>query len=195
MRRLSLGITLVVLSCTGARAADGEGRFAVEGVGLADCQRFVEERQKRSNLYFMFGGWLDGYLSAVNEALPETFDVTPWQSTDLLAAMIESHCADHPDDNFAGVARALARRLAQERLREASPVEEVTVGDATVPIYRATLRQAQRELKAGGHYDGALDGRYGPMTRGALEAYHRAEGLQVTGLPDQHTLIRLLGTP
>ncbi len=190
---------LISLCCSlplGAHAADADGNFAAKGVGQATCAHFVEQVDNKSQLLAMYGGWLDGYLTAVNQAAPETYDVAPWQSTQLLARLIETHCRRNPEHNFFVVTNALVgQELMPRRLIKSSPREEVKVGDVTEIHYQDTLRKAQEALKARGHYSGGVDGKFGPRTQKAFEAFQKEAGLQVTGIPDQLTLLRLLGGP
>ena len=176
-------------------AADEEGSFAVKGAGLASCERFIAERTEKSNVYWMFGGWLDGYLTAVNQFAPDTYDITAWETTDLLVALIENHCKQNPDHNFFFVVNSLAGRLMQDRLQSKSTPVEATAGDQKVTLYQEALRRAQQALKEQGHYNGTVDGQFGPQTRRAIEAFQRQQNLKVTGLPDQLTLLRLLRSP
>jgi peptidoglycan hydrolase-like protein with peptidoglycan-binding domain len=46
-------------------------------------------------------------------------------------------------------------------------------------------------LKDKGHDPGAIDGVIGPKTRGALESFQKAEGIDPTGRPDAKTLAAL----
>lgn len=43
------------------------------------------------------------------------------------------------------------------------------------------VERLQRALREAGHYDGAIDGDYGPKTESAVEAYQEANDLQVDG--------------
>jgi hypothetical protein len=174
-------------------AADGEGRFAVRGAGLYDCARYVEAFEARSSTYFLFGGWLDGYLTALNEAQEDTFDLTAWENTDLLASMIEAHCRQNPDHNFFAVARVLSRELSKTRIRKAAPLVEIDDGEGgQIVLYRETVMRVQKALTAAGLYQGAIDGVYGDGSRGAMRAFQRALGADPTGAPDQGSLYRLL---
>lgn len=49
------------------------------------------------------------------------------------------------------------------------------------------VRTLQRLLTLAGFDAGVIDGIFGPMTKGAVEAFQSARGLQVTGLVDQGT--------
>jgi len=48
--------------------------------------------------------------------------------------------------------------------------------------------RVQRELAREGYYRGAIDGIFGPSTRGAIAAYQRDNGLRVTGTINGHLL-------
>ncbi len=52
-------------------------------------------------------------------------------------------------------------------------------------------RRTQGALEELGFYDGGLDGAYGPQSRRALTRFQEARGLEVTGLPDDRTLMEL----
>ena len=41
------------------------------------------------------------------------------------------------------------------------------------------------------YYTGAIDGNFGPLTRGAVMAFQQSAGLDVTGVPDETTLDKL----
>jgi hypothetical protein len=184
---------MAMLAASGtARAAEADGSFAVDGIGIWTCQRFLDERAANSNYYFMFGGWLDGYLTAINSYSPDTYDLTPWETTDLLLALIERNCKKRPEDPFVAMVRGLAKKLKDTRLPQSSPVIDAVVGGTTVKLYQATMTQVQQALLDGGFYSGSVDGQFGPSSQAAIEAFQTAKGLKVTGLPDQITLLALL---
>lgn len=194
MRRFAFAALIALHAAlpNGARAADPSGTFAVDGIGTWTCQRYLDERAAQSNYYFMFGGWLDGYLTAINAYSPDTYDLTPWESTDLLMALMERNCKERPDEQFVGMAVALAKKLKETRLPAPSPVIDATAGGQTIKVYQATMAQVQQALLDGGFYSGGVDGQFGPMTQQAIEAFQGARQIPVTGLPDQITLLALL---
>ena len=173
-------------------AADENGQFAIKGMGLATCGRFLEARAAQSPEYFQFGGWINGYLSATNRYEQQTFDVAPWQSTGLLAAWLERFCENDPDVPFVRAVTMMVNALGKTRLTTQSNRIEVRVEDKTVYLYESTLRRVQERLVERGHYEGTPTGQFDPPTEAALRAFQRATGLQPTGLPDQATLAKLL---
>jgi N-acetylmuramoyl-L-alanine amidase len=54
-----------------------------------------------------------------------------------------------------------------------------------------TIGGMQARLAHLQYYTGAIDGNYGPMTRGAVMSFQANAGLDVTGVPDQATLDEL----
>lgn len=176
----------------GLQAADEEGQAAIRGIGGLPCKRFVQAQEGDAALYRQFGGWMNGYLSAYNQAAEQTFDIASWASADSLAAVLLQHCRKHPDLPFHGGVNALIRWLESDRLPSSSPVVELRQGERTVRVYRAALRRAQQALQQRGYYHDAVDGVYGPRTGAAIRAFQRDQGLDMSGLPDQQTLLRLL---
>lgn len=57
-----------------------------------------------------------------------------------------------------------------------------------------TVRGQQTRLRNLGFYDGAIDGELGPRTQRAVQDFQTAHQLDVSGLPDEPTLARLLET-
>jgi len=192
MKRISFLLLCCLLVPATALGADKDGRFAVKGAGLGNCQAFVAAHKDKTNAYFVFGGWLDGYMTAVNKYSSDTFDIVSWESTELLAALINNHCQKNPNDNYFRVVDSMLVLLKEDRLRESSPLVSAEVDDRTVKVYRSTLRRIQLALRDLGHYDGAVDGQFGPKTQAAIAAYQKSQGMEPSGLPLQLTLLKLL---
>ncbi len=49
------------------------------------------------------------------------------------------------------------------------------------------VRRLQRQLRSDGYNPGPIDGRYGPMTEGAVRRFQAAHGLRVDGIVGRHT--------
>jgi hypothetical protein len=192
MRALA-AVTLVLLStAVPTLAADADGRFSIRGQGLLTCEHYVRAREAKSALYHQFGGWIDGYLTGVNQYRGATYDITTFETTELLALVVDNHCRRNPKDHFFTVVNSIVARLEPDRLQQGSSSVEVTVGARAVRLYPETLRRAQGELARLGHYRGVPDGKFSEATQTALTAFQRAQGLEPTGFPDQATLWRLL---
>lgn len=69
-----------------------------------------------------------------------------------------------------------------------APIETAVVDPA---VAQTDIRRVQRALAETGLYLGAIDGEFGPLTRSAISAYEKAQGLTVTGEPSPALLERL----
>jgi hypothetical protein len=186
-----LALAAALLASSPARAADGEGRFALKSVGTASCGSFVAARDKGGEGYALYGGYLGGYVSAYNQLVPQTFDLTPFHDADTLAHMMAQYCAKHPQENFGAALWRLVALLRPGRLQESSPEVRAESEGRHITVYAETLRRTQDRLRELGHYAGESHGRFDAATREALTAYQQRAQLPPTGLPDQATLFRL----
>ncbi len=192
MRSIFIAAVAWLIAGPTVHAADGAGQFALKGVASTKCERFVEARAKGAVDYALFLGWLDGYITGLNQVRPETFDIAPWESAALLASVIEHHCAKHPDDKFIDVVLSIFATLEDKRLRQRSLMIVAAADGREVRIYKKILRRVQEELAARGSYRSEIDGRFGPAMREAITAFQREHELPETGVPDETTLWRLL---
>src|SRR6266446_1831971 len=80
----------------------------------------------------------------------------------------------------------------QPQLNPAQP----SFGQAQTPNNaNEQVRMAQQRLRAGGLYNGPVDGVMDPDTRAALARFQQQNGLQQTQSLDQQTLARLMNQP
>lgn len=197
-RRLIRGITagFVLSMGLGASApglaADRNGDFFLRGLGTATCQTYLAERSNNTATYYLFRSWINGYLSAYNQMVPDTYDILPDATIGGIANGIEAVCREQPQQNLWSAVASLTNAFASNRLKLKSEVVTMSVGERSLTLYKETVRQVQAALAARGYNVGTPDGLFGARTREALEAYQKAEGLQVTGLPDPLTRVRLL---
>jgi len=195
MRRIALLIALSAFATpSAALAATAEGRYAVKEAGAAQCAQFIKEREQKSNAYFQFIGWVGGYLTGYNRFTADTFDVAPWESMGLMDEFLAKLCSENQDKPFIGAVEFMLKQLEPTKLSGFSEAVEAKVGDKTIHLYKEVLTRAQQKLSEMGLYKGSPDGAFGDGTRKALEAYQKQVGVQVTGLPDQLTLLRLFGS-
>jgi len=171
-----------------AHGADRDGKYAIRGAGLLSCATFVAERARKSPAYMMIGGWLDGYITASNRLQPDSYDVTPYASTELLSVLINRHCKNNPDDVLAPVVTTLIAKLNDDRLQSSSPLVEVTVGKYQTRLYIRTIRNIQQRLAGKNIFTGTKNGLWSDDTQAALARYQKSIGFDDTGFPDQKTL-------
>ena len=93
-------LAMIVLSCAPAQGADSADKYALRGAGLTTCKAFVSAFAEKGALAHVYFGWIDGYISGLNELSPTTFDRAPWQSTELLAEVVRRACTKAPDSYF-----------------------------------------------------------------------------------------------
>ena len=198
------------------RAATSNGQFAIEGAGVATCSAFVAARKTRTDAlpqrvpgaeaeakaksqpdadvqsgldaYARFIGWVEGYLTGVNNYVGDTYDVAPWQSPELYGVIIGEHCEKNPDERLFSVVQKIAITLSETRLKQPSPSVRLESKGRTFILYEEVLRRTQEALKKQNLYPGVVNGQWNEATQHALAGYQALVGLEDTGLPDQLTL-------
>lgn len=187
-------IFVCLAACAGmlplALAAETEaGKYAVRGAGLIDCQTFLDEQQKQSKSYLMIGGWIDGYITGVNQYADDTYDATSFESTELFAELIENHCRKNPDDRLFPVVNSIIQQRWGSRITEQTPRIGITLGEMHVGMYRETLNRIQERLAEKGFYELPATGEFDAKTITAIASFQETlDGYEATGFPDQATL-------
>ncbi len=191
--RLVLSAAVLLSGPSPGVAASKTGEYAIKGIGIDRCTNYVKAAEAKSPLLDVFAGWIEGHLSATNRYRPDTFDIAPWQTTRLLMALLFAHCQNNPEQRLFEAVQNLEEVLAKSRLTDKSEVVEIDAGDdRKLVLYHEILKRAQKALIERGFLKGEADGRFGPKTKAALEAFQDAQGLRKSGLPDQETLFKLL---
>ncbi len=192
MRFFRFAICGLLLQTTMAFAADDNEKFAMKGAGFLPCQNYLKAREDKSNIYYMIGGWVEGYISAHNRLAEDTFDVAPFESLELLLNVIQNHCQTNPNHRLYAVLNSIIIGLQSDRLRQESPRVQVTEGKRKATLHRETIRRVQSKLRQRGLYKSKVDGRFTEETKSALMAFQSDLSFETTGFPDQTTLWRLL---
>ena len=189
-------LAVCLLAATGAaQAADADGSFAVKGVGLTKCSDFVQAaRDKNTEMIARYVSWLSGFLTASNQHMDETFDLTPWQNVRTLSGLLAGYCDQNADLRFVAAAARLTNALTKDRLVTPSELLPIEYEGKTHYMYTEGMRRTQARLAELGLYSGALDGVFGDGTRNALESFQKDNDLPVNGMPDQRTLLMLFRT-
>jgi len=183
----------MLLTSLGVMAADSDGRFMVKGGGRASCKDFLAAREKASGSeYVSLAGWVDGYLTHLNQREPDTFDIAPWQGTELVLSAISVRCQRDPASSFHAATFAVAEGLRSDRLRQRSEIVTATAGGKSVVLYAEVVTRIQQRLKLRGLLDSEPSGKYDEATVAAVRAFQAEKKVPVTGLPDQVTLANLL---
>jgi len=175
-----------------AFGADTDGNYAIKGAGNTTCKDFLAARSERGQRYFLYGGWIEGFLSAANLYEQETFDIVPWQNTDVLASALATHCKGRERTPFHIAVSRVMQSQFPDRLKSRSSIVGMESGGQAVALYAEVLLRVQEKLKGLGHYAAEPSGVDDSATRAALRSFQVAKGIKATGLPDQVTLIYLL---
>ena len=192
MKRLMFVLLGVVILPLNALAADKDKNFAVKGLAAASCASFVEGREKSSQTYAEAMSWLTGYISAYNYLAPDTYDVAPWQSVELLSFILAEHCKQDAGELFLHATNKLINSIEKDRLRVASDIVTVPVGDYRLTMYKDMVFRIQSALKDRGHLNMRWPtGDYDQSTIDAMKAFQEASRIEATGVPDQESLFLL----
>ena len=199
----------VPLAVTIASAETPQGQFAIEGAGLATCTAFVEARKGRTeartkaeiaksqldetnlagvDAYARFIGWVEGYLTATNRYVGDTYDMAPWQTPELYGVIIGEYCEKHLDERLFSVIQKIVISLTPDRLKEPSEMVTLRVRNRGFVMYTEVIRRTQDALKKQNLFQGEATGRWDQATQLSIANYQAAVGLQDTGMPDPLTL-------
>ncbi len=183
-------LSLALLASPALYAADQNDKFAVKGAGISPCSTFIKAMENKDHTYYMFGGWLDGYITSLNQQLPDTFDITPWQTTELLMKIIESNCQQNPNQQIHSIAKAMVVQLMEQRITVGERYLQLEA-DKNLILQEGVIRNIKQKLDDKGHYDGDLTVSWDEKEITAMKAFQRTQQLEETGLPNQATLYKL----
>lgn len=194
---LKLGSFLIALSlCIASEGYGGDvnGQFAVDGVGARSCKDFTDALANKEDpkLAAAFASWTNGFMSASNAFGNETFDLTPWQTVEVVLAKMRTYCNQYPDEAYVQALGTLISVLRAQRLAEQNEIVRFAWQEKAVFIYRDVLKQIRDKLEKLGYPIDAEEGAYEDEFVQALLKYQGDSGLPKTGLPDQPTLVRML---
>ena len=180
-------------------AADKDGDFAIRGVGRISCAELLDALDKKDKQRLtLFGTWLEGYISATNQLSDNTFDITPWQTTELLLALLGRACAQDSEKNFMAVVGRLIAEMRPLSLVEQSQVVKLQTASTVQVQYREIVERVRRRLTDLG-YEFTTSSVLGEKSlielREQVLAYQKASKLPPTGDLDQHTLLNLFVVP
>lgn len=192
MRMLALAGGLLLSVGGVAQAADEEGNYAVRGAGSFSCERYrasVEAEDPAELNQFL--SWIQGHITATNRMRDDTFDLYPVVSPTRIGALVYNVCGNYPDNRLEEAVVSLGDYMAPGRVREESAIAQVSTGEGTVAVRRATLERVQQALIETGHYTGEPEALFDERMQEALRRYQEEYDLTATGLPDADTIMGL----
>lgn len=103
-----------------ASAADAKGNYAVIGLGARTCADYTAAPAEVS---MIVGVWVQGYMTALNQALPEVTDVTGGRTDSQIAEALFSACRRDPNMLLADATRDVALTLVGSTGRKSAKAE------------------------------------------------------------------------
>jgi hypothetical protein len=94
---VAMAITLLPASL--AHAADANGASRIRGSGADSCAKFLDDRRS-SLLVEPYRDWLDGFLTALNTQIPNTYDIAGGTDMDGILEWISKWCEVNPGSTF-----------------------------------------------------------------------------------------------
>jgi hypothetical protein len=181
-----------LLASSPAAAESKDGKFAVEGPGQASCARILRAKDTNALEYARYLGFMEGYISAANRYEPNTFDLTPWHTSQALTLILTTHCKSHPKDILGVVMQEFVGAMMPLRLASYSAREKIGDDRNHTEVYEAIVKRSQEALARKGLYHGLADGKFSPAMGDALREFQKTARLDPTGIPDTATLWVLL---
>ena len=177
-----------------SHAADANGNFSIEGAGVAPCKRVTQAFKEQGKEYFIYGGWIEGYISAVNATREDTFDMTPWQSTQLVYYAVTQYCSNNNNANLHNAVSQVVNSLQEERIIKGGKFVAIQVGKQKTVLQESIIKRIQQKLLELKLYNANLDGDFTDKLKESIKAYQKSLELEANGFPDQRTLLKLFAS-
>ncbi|MGY5453488.1 peptidoglycan-binding domain-containing protein [Agarivorans sp. MS3-6] len=174
-----------------AKAADINGHFGVRGAGLVSCNLYQAERKAKSTAYHVIAAWMDGYITASNQYALDVYDVASFESTELIASIVNEHCVKHPEAIVFSVVNSLIKQLSLTSIKTASNKVVINAENREVLLYEELIVRMLSELASIGFYHGDINSEFNNEAENSIKKFQSSVGLNPTGFPDQITLWRL----
>lgn len=192
MRDLVSALVLALFATAG-QAASTSGEFNVDGPGAQSCAFFVETMESgEPTAITAFSAWTEGFVSGVNVFRDDTFDVTPWQTPQLILSKMAAYCRENPDEAYVNALGKLISVLMPQRQTDPSPIIQVRYDGKAIALPVWVLNETRRALETAtaAQLSTPADS-FDDTFAERLKVFQQAQGLPQTGLPDQVTLNRL----
>ncbi len=110
-RALVLAAVLLLGANAAARAADSQGYYTIQGVGLETCEVWLGERLSDGPTAWYHQQWVLGYVTAFNRWVYKDTNVAVNVGTDKLFAWLDEYCHRNPQENLSLATEALVGQL------------------------------------------------------------------------------------
>lgn len=187
--RLSAGAALLLTLAAPVAAADKDGRFAVDGIGARACSDYTKAvDDKNRDLLIAFASWTSGFVSAANVYGTETFDLTPWQTPELIQAKLDKFCRAFSQEPYVQALGKLISTLQPQRMTASEGGIPARVGGQSILVYPEVLRRIRAEMGKEGIKVTTPEDAFDDAFADGLRAYQKAKGIPPSGLPDLPTM-------
>jgi len=95
----SLVMAMALLPASMAHARDANGVSRIRGIGGDSCVKFLDDRRS-APLVKPYEIWLEGFITALNSQLPNTYDIAGQTDTDDILEWIAQWCGENPGTQF-----------------------------------------------------------------------------------------------
>ena len=112
------GLVALTAACamnSATMARDMDEQYAVFGVGGEDCATYLVARDQAGVAERWYHHWLNGYLTAVNNAGASTYNILGDKSMADILDWLEGYCAANPTLNFANAVAEMVTLLYADR--------------------------------------------------------------------------------
>jgi hypothetical protein len=110
-RAFVLAVALLLGAHATARAADPQGYYTIQGVGLENCEIWLGERLANGPTAWYHQQWVLGYITAFNRWAYDGSNVAVNVGTDKLFAWIDEYCHRNPQQNLSLATEELVAQL------------------------------------------------------------------------------------
>ena len=110
-RALVLAAALMLTAHAMARAADPQGYYTIQGVGVENCEVWLGERLSDGPTAWYHQQWVLGYITAFNRWVHEDSNVAVNIGTDKLFEWLDEYCHRNPEKNLSLATEELIGQL------------------------------------------------------------------------------------
>jgi opacity protein-like surface antigen len=120
MKSLLAAAAFTLTLAGAASAADANGNYSVIGMGARTCADYTAAPAEAA---MVVGVWVQGYMTALNQALPDVTDVTGGRTDAQIGDALFSACRRDPNMLLADATREVALGLIGKPAKKSAKVE------------------------------------------------------------------------
>ena len=116
-----LAAAALALAVTGtAAAADSRGSYTIAGAGAHSCGSYLASPREVS---VIVGVWMQGYVTALNQVMPDTKDVTGGKNDAQMEQELVRVCKKNPDLMLADATREAVVKMMGKPAKKSAKAE------------------------------------------------------------------------